>query len=60
MYTTRAVDPDPDPDWIRDPDSIGFVDPDSEFGSGSRIDQQSEEKVKTLHVLKRWMFSLEG
>jgi len=25
-----------------------------------KIDQQNKEKVKKLHVLKRWMFFLEG
>jgi hypothetical protein len=46
-----------------DPDSIGSVDPDSEYGSGARRAKKTHKSrifFFKVHVLKCWMASFES
>jgi hypothetical protein len=48
---------------VSDPGSIRSVDPDSEYGSGSRrakMNHKNGKKFEKVNVLQCWMFSFEG
>jgi hypothetical protein len=48
-----ALDPDPNPDWI-------WIQSGQWFQEGKNDPTKNGKKVKKFHVLKCWMFSVEG